>query len=393
VRRELASAGIALAGLKRQHLALSADLHAAFERVLSADGFILGREVDAFESEFAAYCDVSHCSGVASGTVALTLALTAAGIGQGDEVIVPGNTFIASALAPLHAGATPVFCDVEADTGLLDVASAELVITERTAAIIPVHLYGQACDMAAISSLARRHGLFVLEDAAHAHGATWRGERTGRLGDAAAFSFYPSKNLGALGEAGAVCTSDAALAEKVSRLRDMGRGAGGGHVELGYNERLHGLQAAFLRAKLPHLDAWNRERRAHAARYQSLLSKQFGLLRERADSPCVYYAFPCRHAARVQLAEALAAAQIQTRVHYSPGAHRHPAFEALPASSRPLALPNTDAWAQTELSLPMFAELRDDEVERVAEVCNQFVDDGSSLAASDTDGERELERV
>jgi dTDP-4-amino-4,6-dideoxygalactose transaminase len=371
--------------VKRQHLALAEDLRAAFERVLDADAFILGCEVEAFERDFAAYCDAPHCVGLASGTAALTLALIAAGIGRGDEVIVPGNTFIASALAPLHAGATPVFCDVEAGTGLLDSASAHAAVTERTAAIIPVHLYGQACDMDAIAALARRHGLFVLEDAAHAHGATWRGKRVGGLGDAAAFSFYPSKNLGALGEGGAVCTRDGALAERVARLRDVGREARGEHVDVGYNERLHGLQGAFLRTKLCHLDAWNRARRGHAALYRSLLSEQFTLVGERVESPCVYHVFPCRHAERERLSRALAVAGIHTRVHYSPAAHRHRALESLPARSRPVALLNTEAWAESELSLPMFPELEAGEVGRIAEACNQFVEDRPSLAPGEMD--------
>jgi dTDP-4-amino-4,6-dideoxygalactose transaminase len=226
-RREGSVAHVPFAGLGRQHRALSDDLHRAFDRVLDADAFVLGREVEAFEREFADYCDVPHCVGVASGTAALTLALVAAGIGGGDEVIVPGHTFIASALAAAHAGAIPVFCDVEPGTGLIDAASAQAVVTERTAAIIPVHLYGQACDMEAIAALARRRGLFVLEDAAQAHGASWRGQRVGGLGDAAAFSFYPSKNLGALGEGGAVCTRDRELAVKVSALRNVGRARGG----------------------------------------------------------------------------------------------------------------------------------------------------------------------
>jgi dTDP-4-amino-4,6-dideoxygalactose transaminase len=302
------------------------------------------------------------------------LALRAAGIGAGDEVIVPGHTFIASALAIVHVGATPVFCDVEPDTGLMDAVSAQAVVSERTAAVIPVHLYGQACDMDAITALARSRGLFVLEDAAQAHGATWRGEHVGGLGDAAAFSFYPSKNLGALGEGGAVCTRDENLAARVVELRNIGQRRPGEHVQLGYNERLHGLQAAFLRAKLPHVDRWNLARREHAARYSALLPGALDLLAERPWTPCVYHLFPCRHAERDELARELAAAQIQTKVHYSPAAHRHPAFDSLPAQSRPIELPRADAWAASELSLPMFPELTDPEIEVVAEVCERFVD-------------------
>ncbi len=238
-------------GLARQHAALGEQLRAAFERVLCADGFILGGEVEAFEREFAGYCQASECVGVASGTAALALVLIAAGIGPGDEVLVPGHTFIASALAVLHAGATPVFCDVQRDTGLIDPDSAAALVGPRTAAVIAVHLYGQVCDMDSINALAARHGLFVLEDAAQAHGATCDGRRAGSLGNAAAFSFYPSKNLGALGDGGAVCTGDAQLAARVRELRHLGQRGKGEHVVVGYNERLDGLQAAFLRVKLP----------------------------------------------------------------------------------------------------------------------------------------------
>jgi dTDP-4-amino-4,6-dideoxygalactose transaminase len=379
---EIVSARVPFAGLGRQHEALSHDLRSAFDRVLEADAFILGSEVDAFEREFADYCHVAHCVGVASGTAALTLALIAAGIGRGDEVIVPAHTFIASALAVVHAGGTPVFCDVEPNTGLLDAASAGAVVTERTAAIVAVHLYGQACDMDAVGALAGSRGLFVLEDAAQAHGASWRGERVGGLGDAAAFSFYPSKNLGALGDGGGVCTSDADLALKVATLRDVGRHRGGEHVALGYNERLHGMQAAFLRAKLPQLDEWNESRRHNALAYRAVLSDQFELLDERSEAPCVYHLFPCRHERRDELACELAAQGVETGVHYSPAVHQHAAFDSLGASSRPIDLPNAEAWATSELSLPMFPELTELEVERVAEVCLQFAEGRTAFVPS-----------
>ena len=361
-------AQVPFVALGRQHAALADDLRAAFERVLQADAFILGAEVEAFEREFAEYCGVAHCVGINSGTAALTLALIAAGIGPGDEVIVPAHTFIASALAVVHAGATPVFCDVEADTALIDPASAEAVVTERTAAIIPVHLYGQAADMDAIVTLAGKHGLFVLEDAAQAHGARWRGQRVGALGDAAAFSFYPSKNLGALGEGGAVCTRDEQLARKIAVLRNVGQRAPGEHVALGFNERLHGVQGALLRVKLPHLERWNAVRREHARRYREELPEALELLTERPESPCVYHLFPIRHPERDQLAQDLARAGIQTKVHYTPAAHRHPAFDQLPDASRPVELPVAEAWAARELSLPMFAELEEAELTRICNV-------------------------
>jgi dTDP-3-amino-3,4,6-trideoxy-alpha-D-glucose transaminase len=356
-------------GLARQHAALGGELRAAFERVVGADGFILGDEVEAFEREFAGYCRVSECVGVASGTAALALILIAAGIGPGDEVLVPGHTFIASALGVLHAGATPVFCDVQRDTGLIDPDAAATLVGPRTAAVIAVHLYGQVCDMDGINALAARHGLFVLEDAAQAHGATYHGRRAGSLASAAAFSFYPSKNLGALGDGGAVCTGDAQLAARVCELRHLGQRGKGEHVAVGYNERLDGLQAALLRVKLPHLDGWNAARRSHAANLRASLPRELVVLGERSATPCVYHLFPVRCTARDQLMEMLRADGIQVGLHYSPAAHEHPAFADLPASSRPVELPEAEAWAGEELSLPMFAELSDAEVQRTAAAC------------------------
>jgi dTDP-3-amino-3,4,6-trideoxy-alpha-D-glucose transaminase len=360
---------IPFGGLGRQHAALGAELRAAFERVLDADAFILGREVEAFEQEFAAYCQVSECVGVASGTAALALTLIAAGIGPGDEVLVPAHTFIASALGVLHAGATPVFCDVQRDTGLIDPDAAAALLSARTVAVIAVHLYGQVCDMPRINALAVRHGLLVLEDAAQAHGATCEGSRAGSLGGAAGFSFYPSKNLGALGDGGAVCTGDAQLAARVRELRDLGQRSKGEHVVVGYNERLDGLQAALLRVKLPHLDAWNAARRAHAARLRDGLPDELLALGESPWTPCVYHLFPVRHPARDRLAELLRAAGIQVGLHYTPAAHRHAAFADLPASCRPVELHEAEAWAAEELSLPMFPELSDAQVDRMGAAC------------------------
>ena len=356
-------------GLARQHAALGGELRAAFERVVGTDGFILGGEVEAFEREFAGYCEAAECVGVASGTAALALILLAAGIGPGDEVLVPGHTFIASALGVLHAGATPVFCDVQRDTGLIDPDAAAALVGPRTAAVIAVHLYGQVCEMDAINALAARHGLFVLEDAAQAHGATYNGGRAGSLAGAAAFSFYPSKNLGALGDGGAICTGDAQLAERVRELRHLGQRGKGEHVVVGYNERLDGLQAAMLRVKLPHLDGWNAARRRHAANLRASLPRELLVLGERSATPCVYHLFPVRHPARDRLVELLRADGIQVGLHYSPAAHQHLAFADLPASSRPVELEEAEAWAGEELSLPMFAELSDAEVQRTVAAC------------------------
>lgn len=365
---------VPFAALERQHAALREELQGAFERVVGASAFILGEEVESFERAFAGVCGTRECVGVGSGTAAIALALIAAGVGPGDEVIVPAHTFIASAVGVLHAGATPVFCDVRRETGLIDPAQLEHVIGPHTAAVIAVHLYGQPCEMEQISSIARRHGVFVLEDAAQAHGASLEGRPVGSLGNAAAFSFYPSKNLGALGDGGAVCTNDPALADHVRQLRDLGRRGKDGHVLVGFNERLDGIQAALLNVKLAHLRAWNASRRRHAAWLRRALPSDLFTLRERVQAQSVFHLFPVRHRARERLAQLLRAERIAVAVHYTPATHRHPAFDALPARSRPLALPEAEAWSQEELSLPMFAELREQELERIAAACARACD-------------------
>jgi dTDP-3-amino-3,4,6-trideoxy-alpha-D-glucose transaminase len=367
------AADVPLVDLRRQHAAIAGELRGAFDRVLDSSAFVLGEEVAAFEDEFAAYCGADHCVGVASGTAALTLALMAAGIGHSDEVLVPGHTFIASALAVAHAGAEPIFCDVHEDSGLLDVASAAAAVSERTAAIVAVHLYGQVCDIDAIGELARRHGLFVLEDAAQAHGATHRGRRAGSLGAAAAFSFYPSKNLGALGDGGAICTDDAALASRARRLANLGQRSRGEHVELGFNERLDGLQAALLRVKLRYLDAGNAARRRHAASYVDGLGAHLRMLKVGTETPCSYHLFPVRLADRDGAAAFLAESGVRTAVHYTPAAFEHPAWSGRLAPQR-VALDRSRAWARDELSLPMFPELELAEVDRVISACNAWLE-------------------
>jgi dTDP-4-amino-4,6-dideoxygalactose transaminase len=354
--------------LNRQHAPITDELRATFDRVVAANGFILGEEVAGFEAEFAAYCDAPQCVGVASGTAALTLMTLAAGIGRGDEVIVPAHTFIASALGVLHAGATPVFCDVDPGTGLIDAAAAEAAIGPRTAAILAVHLYGQVCDMDALQAVADRHGLALFEDAAQAHGATYRGARAGSLGRAAAFSFYPSKNLGALGDGGAVVTGDAELADRVRRLRHLGQLGKGDHDLPGFNERLDGLQAAMLRVKLPHLDSWNAARRDRAADYGRML-EGWKLLDERPESPCIYHVYPVRVSDRDRIAAELAAAGVASGVHYSPSVPAQPPFGGAAEAS---AFPAAVAWARDELSLPMFDALSEQEVLHVARVCRDL---------------------
>src|SRR3954447_9617861 len=298
--------------LARMHDPIAGDLRAAFERVLGASSFTLGEEVEGFERGFAAYCGTRYCVGVASGTAALTIALVAAGIGPGDEVIVPAHTFIASALGVVHAGAKPVFCDVEKETGLIDPDAASAAVSARTAAIVAVHLYGQVCDMDAIRELASRRDLLVLEDAAQAHGATFRGRRAGSLGQAAAFSFYPSKNLGAMGDGGAICTDDGEIASVARQLRHLGQRSKGEHVRIGYNERLDGLQAALLRVKLPHLDGWNAQRRAHAAHYAEVLGGAVELPVERPETPSIFHLYPMRTPEREAVAARLTDYGVQT---------------------------------------------------------------------------------
>ncbi len=352
------------AALDLQHAPIKERLRDAFDRLLESSAFTLGAEVEAFEHEFAEYCDVKHCVGVSSGTAALTLMLRAYNVGPGDEVIVPAHTFIASALAVAQVGATPVLCDVLDGTGLIDPDAARAAVGPRTAAIIAVHLYGQACDMDALEALAKSRGLLLLEDAAQAAGARFRGRPVGSLGAAAGFSFYPGKNLGALGDGGAICTDDALLASRLRRLRNLGQRVKGEHVELGYNDRLDGLQAALLRVKLEYLDEWNEARRARAADYRELLPEGTRLMEERPESPCIYHLFAARFENRDQMGAMLHDAGIETGVHYPRAIHQHDAWTDHPL--RHGDLPIAEAWAAQELSLPMHSDLTRPEIERVA---------------------------
>jgi dTDP-3-amino-3,4,6-trideoxy-alpha-D-glucose transaminase len=371
---------VLFAALAREHAEMADELRAAFDRVVNASAFILGEEVERFEAAWASACGTAHCVGTASGTSALTLLLRAAGIGRGDEVIVPAHTFIATALAVIHAGAVPVLCDVEPSTGLMDVIAAEAAVGPDTAAIMPVHLYGQLCDMGALNALADRHGLALIEDAAQAHGATFGGRPAGGFGAGAAFSFYPSKNLGALGDAGAICTDDADLAESARRLRNLGQLRKGEHLALGVNERLDGLQAALLQVKLGRLEAANGRRREHAARYREALGGCVELLEERPATPCVYHLFPVRVPRRDVVADRLRRSGIQVGVHYSPALHHQPALRDMAVPGGDLAV--AEAWAAQELSLPMAPDLRPAEIERVAAVCAAVLTDDHDIALS-----------
>jgi dTDP-4-amino-4,6-dideoxygalactose transaminase len=360
-----ATATVPFVALDREHAEIADELRAAFDRVLERSAFILGGELAAFETEWAARCGTTYCVGTASGTAALTLLLRAAGIGRGDEVIVPATTYIASALAVVHAGAVPVACDVEDGTGLLDPEAAAAAVGPRTAAIMPVHLFGQLGDMRALVRLAERHGLALVEDAAQAHGATFEGLPAGGFGVGAAFSFYPSKNLGALGDGGAVCTQHTDIADRVRQLRDLGQRRKGEHVVPGANERLDGLQAAFLRVKLPRLAAANAARRRLAALYRDRLDGIVGLLEERPETPCVYHLFPVRVPERDELAARLSERGIGVGLHYTPALHRQPALQGrIRVAGEPA---RAEAWAAEELSLPISPGLREDEIERAAQ--------------------------
>lgn len=345
------------------HALLAAEMEAAYRRVAAASHFILGPELESFESEFAAYCGSRHCIGTGNGLDALTLALIGAGIGPGDEVIVPAQTFIATWLAVSHAGATPVPVDVAPASHNIDTAQIETAITPCTRAIIPVHLFGRPADMAAINAVARRHGLFVLEDAAQAHGAGYHGKRVGKLGDAAAFSFYPGKNLGALGDGGAVTTDDDALADRLRGLRNYGSPYKYHHPEIGFNSRLDELQAAFLRVKLPHLDAWNTRREAIAGQYDAALRGLPLGLPLAADSNCqpVWHQYVVTTPQRDRLQTQLAEQGIATMVHYPLPPHRQPAYHELAERSFPAA----EALAAVCLSLPICPTLSSASVERI----------------------------
>ncbi len=327
---------------------------AALERVLASGRVVLGPEVEAFEGEFANYCESAHCIGVGNGLDALQLVLRAWGIGPGDEVIVPSHTFIATWLAVTQTGAVPVPVEPHIASANIDESRIEAAITPRTRAIVAVHLYGRPSRMDLLAAIARKHGLKLLEDAAQAHGASLHGQRCGSLGDAAAFSFYPGKNLGALGDGGAVVTNDSRLAQAVRLLRNYGSRVKYHHEAIGINSRLDELQAAFLRERLRSLDADNTHRRSVARAYLEGLSGLPGLNLPKADDgTCVssWHLFTVRHAQRDELARRLADDGIETLVHYPIAVHRQAAYANTPAGSR--QLPIADAWAREVLSLPM----------------------------------------
>jgi dTDP-4-amino-4,6-dideoxygalactose transaminase len=352
--------------LRTQYLSIKAEVDAAIQGVLDSCQFTLGAEVAAFEEEFAAFCGRRYGIGVNTGTSALHLALLAAGVGPGDEVITSPFTFVATAAAIHYTGAQPVFVDIDPETYTLDPAKLEAAITLRTRAVIPVHLYGQTVDMAPVLHIARAHGLAVVEDACQAHGAEHQGRRAGSLGELGCFSFYPGKNLGAYGEGGMVVTDDPELARQIRMLRDWGAETKYHHLLKGYNYRLETLQAAVLRVKLRRLEAWTEARREAARRYGALLAEgPIAPPVERSYARHVYHVYAIRTDARAQLQAVLAARGVQTGIHYPTPIHLLPAYADLGHAMGDF--PHAELAAAQELSLPMYPELEGDAQARVVE--------------------------
>jgi len=364
---------VPLIDLKIQHRSIAAEVEAAIKNVCDNTAFILSDEMKAFESEFAAFCGAKHGVGVANGTEALFLALKALGIGAGDEVIVPANTFIATAAAVSHANATPVFVDVDPETYCIDPAKIGAAVTEKTKAIMPVHLYGHAADMDAILAIARANGLKVIEDCAQAHGTHYKGKQVGSIGDAAGFSFYPSKTLGAYGDAGMVMTNSDEVADSLKLLRDNGRTTWYEHAIIGYNSRLDGIQAAILRVKMKYLDKWVEGRRAHAAQYGELLGdiKELTLPVEKSYTRHSYYVYVVRANNRDDVMAKLKEKGCGCGIHYPVPLHLQPAYAFL--GGKPGDHPVSEEYAKQIMSIPMFPELTPEQVSEAASIIREVV--------------------
>jgi dTDP-4-amino-4,6-dideoxygalactose transaminase len=358
--------------LERAQAPIRSELDAAIARVVGSSAFIQGPDVAAFEQEWASFCEVEHAVGVSSGTSAIGLALEALGVGPGDEVVAPALTFIATVLPALRLGAKPVLVDCDPATATMDSAAARDAISERTKAVIAVHLYGQPADVDRLQIVADDAGVPLIEDAAQAHGARNRGRRVGSLGRIACFSFYPSKNLGAFGDAGAVVTDDAEIAERVRLLRDLGQRRKYDHVLPGHNDRLDTLQAAVLRTKLVHLDEWNATRRAAARAYAELLEGlELELPVEADDREHVWHLYVVRSDDRDGLREALAGLGVATGLHYPLPLHLEPVLAGL--GYRAGQFPAAEDWTSRGLSLPMFAGIRSSETAAVADALRSTV--------------------
>lgn len=357
--------------LKRQHQQVSEEIFTAFKKVYEQTAFSGGPFVAAFEKEFAAYCNTTYAIGVNNGTTALHLAMLALGIGEGDEVIVPANTFIATAWGVSHAGATPVFADCLPDTWQIDPADVEKKITPKTKAIIGVHLYGQPCDMDALKKIADAHKIYFVEDAAQAQGARYKGQPTGNMGEMACFSFYPGKNLGACGEAGGITTSNEAYYKHLQSLRNHGSTVRYYHDEIGYNMRMGGLEGASLSVKLKYLSSWNDKRRQVASRYQNEIKNDKITMQAQPEwAESNYHLFVITTPDRDAFVKHLEQNGIGPAFHYPHPCHLQKAYAHL--GYKEGDMPNSEYLAAHCVSLPMFAELTDEEVSKVIEIVNQY---------------------
>jgi dTDP-4-amino-4,6-dideoxygalactose transaminase len=358
--------------LKAQYQTIASQVDEAMRRVVADADFVLGRDVEMLEREFADFCGAEYAVGLDSGTSALELALRAHGIGEGSEVITVSHTFIATVASISYTGARPVLVDVDRDTYNIDIGKIEEAITHRTRAVVPVHLYGQSADMDPLLAIARKHNLIVIEDACQAHGARYKGKRVGALGDAGCFSFYPGKNLGAYGDAGMVVTNNKETAERIRLLRNYGQPQKYQHVIMGYNRRLDSLQAAVLRVKLQHLDHWNESRQRAARLYVELLEDAEGIRTPyiEEESSHAYHLYVVQHSRRDRLMEYLREQGVATGVHYPTPVHLQPCYEDLGVRSG--ALPVTEALASRVISLPMFAEITAEQIVYVCEHIRRF---------------------
>lgn len=350
---------------------LRGEVESAIRRTIHSADFILGTQLDEFETEFARYCDCEYAVGVSCGTAALHLALAALGVGPGDEVITAPNTFVATVEAILYTGATPVFADADEKTFCIDPGEIERAITPRTKVIIPVHLYGQPCDMESILTLASRHGIEVVEDACQAHGATFMGRKTGSLGRMAAFSFYPTKNLGAMGDGGAVTTSDVVLAEKIKALRHHGQYEPNVFSGVGFNYRLDSIQAAVLKVKLQYLDEWNKRRRAIARRYRTRLKgTEYAFQSPVSGSESSYHILAVRHPRQRAVQELLSRAGVGWGKHIVPPIHQQPGYRHLVRKGE--SFPVCEALSGELISLPVYPGLEDSQVDYVVDVLSKI---------------------
>ncbi len=361
---------IKLVDLKVQLASIRREIDSAIDNIFDRCDFILGSEVESFEEEFSRFCNVKYAVGCANGTDAIELALRALEIGEGDEVILPAMTYIATAAAVTLVGAKPVLVDVNWQTGLIDSSTIEDVITSSTKAIIVVHLYGQCADMDAVNNIANKHNLYVIEDAAQAHGAKLNGKRAGSMGVMGCFSFYPGKNLGAMGDGGMVTCSNKEIDKQLRLLRNLGSTKKYYHEVVGRNSRLDTMQAAILRIKLKYLDQWNNARTVHAEKYAEILSRCPGIELTNYHEGSVYHLYVIRHPQRVDLLARLHAENIEAAIHYPFAVHQLEAYRGLGYVNG--SFPSSEYWASNCLTLPMYPELSSSDMERITSVINDF---------------------